>query len=349
MQMTLDDLFADPRWMLFSYEGDHVRFARMDRASFANSIFVDTRIQPADPQMVRVPLMALIERIDQAPPPPPGLGFIHHMAQMGSTLLARAIDLPGRNLVQREPLHLRQLGVAASAAGPEGPPLIWRAMMRLSLTMLAKTFADGQPNVVKGNVPISLIAGDIDEIDPAQPLILMHYSLDDYLAAVLRTLDHQNWVRKVADEVAVGRDPAIGAIDTLGAAEQAAALWLAMVARFERVLGENPNARSLDANVLFDRPAETIVAAARHFGSPIERGAADEIAAGPLFATYGKDPSRAYDPQLRVERRAEAKQRLAPDIARARRWVEERAGQVELGAALPRPLLGEAVSLLGTA
>jgi hypothetical protein len=345
MQISLDDIFSDPSLMLFAFEGDHARFARMDRASFARSIFVDTRIVAVDPIFVRVPLQPLINRAAAQRASPPRLGFIHHMAQMGSTLLARALDQPGRNLVIREPLHLRQLGVAAGAGGEGARDPSWRAMLDFSLTMLGKRFDPATPTIVKGNVPISLIAGEVAAVDPGQPALVMHYPLEDYLAAVLRTPGHQDWVRRVASEVSLSKAPWVGDLADAGAVLQAAGLWLAMALRFQRLVEVNPDAVSVDANLLFERPAETIVAASRHFGTPIEQDQALGLAQGPLFATYGKDPSRAYDPQLRLARRAEAKQQLAAEIAQARAWVTERAADLDLAASLDRPLLGEPVAL----
>ena len=220
-------------------------------------------------------------------------------------------------------------------------------MLKLSLNMLGKRFDRAAPTIVKGNVPISLIAEPIAAADPNQPTIAMHYPLDDYLAAVLRTPDHQNWVRKVAGEIAVSNEPHSDDLATLGAPEQAAGMWLAMALRFQRLIANNPRAVSLDANLLFEQSVETIVAASGHFGAAIDGDAASVLAQGPLFATYGKDPTRAYDPRLRLERRAEAKQRLAPEIAAARTWVETRAAALGLDDALGRPLIGGPVALLG--
>ena len=98
--------------------------------------------------------------------------------------------------------------------------------------------------------------------------------------------------------------------------------------------------RTLNAELLFGRPAQTVAAAAAHFGVVLRDGEPEEIASGELFETYSKNPTLDYDPEVRAARDAEAKRRLAPQIAEAEAWVSAastRHGPVgELGA----PLVG---------
>ena len=54
-----------------------------------------------------------------------------------------------------------------------------------------------------------------------------------------------------------------------------------------------------------------------------------------------------YDPDVRTAREAEAMARLAPEIDAAREWVAAASARDALPEALGKPLVGEAVSLLG--
>ncbi len=344
MQLDVATIFDDPRLMFFGFEGEYARFVPMTRESFARSIFCDQRIQPADQQSFRVPLDPLLAHVVEAGFKPPRIRFIHHFAQSGSTLLARALDHPG-NLVIREPLHIRQLG-AANGAGDGSLSAEQREILAFSLAMLGKRFAADSSLIVKGNVPISLLAGAIADLDPGQTAILLHFPLDDYCAAVLRTPNHQDWLENVTREIGLGSDPLVGDISGLSMAEKAAALWYSMIKRFERLLAHNPAMRSLDANQLFDRPTDTIAAASELLGAGIGAEEAAEIANGPLFSSYSKNPAVPYDPATRVERREQAKVMLASDLKLARRWVEQRPTQVCCPMVLDRPLLGEVTKLL---
>ena len=347
MRIDLAALFNDPALMFHAFDGDHARFVPMDRESFASSIFFDRRIKPADPTVYRVPLDVVLRRLAESGFTPPRLGFIHHMAQSGSTLLARALDHGSRSLVVREPAHLRQVAVTAGAGlGPITATTDWLALLRLSLTMLGKRFESAAPVIVKGNVPISLIANLIANADPGQPAILLYFPLEDYCAAVLRTPGHRQWVDSIAAEIRLGSDPLVGDMTGLGTAEKAAALWFSLVKRYERLLAAHPTMRSLDANRLFDHPAETIFAASDLMGVEMSEAEAGALAVGPLFSTYAKNPALAYDPATRIERREATKVELADDLAGARRWVEQKAAQVGLPSALDFPLIGDPAPLL---
>lgn len=340
MPITLDDLLTDPALMLFAYEADHAQFVRMDRDSYFNSIFCDQRVKPSSPGIIRVPLAPLLDGWKARGAKRPQLNFIHHMAQSGSTLLARAIDRPGKSLVIREPLHLRQLGVQAGteAAATQREP--WQSMLDFSLAMLGKRFGPDQPVIVKGSVPVSLIAGNIANAAPGSPTILLYYRLKDYCSAVLRTARHQQWLASVVDEIGLRDDPALGDLRDAGIGEKAAALWLLLTTRMTRLLADEPAAFSLDANLLFDQPAQTIEKVSAFFATPVLAEEARQIAASSLFTTYSKNPAVAYDPGQRVQRRLETESALSEEIRRAEDWANLRAERLGLPKSLVRPLFG---------
>lgn len=342
MRMDMAAILSDPGLMYFGVEGDFARFVPMTRETYARSIFFDRRLQPAKQGFINVPLEPLLAHVAQAGFQPPRIRFIHHFAHSGSTLLARALDHPG-NLVIREPVHLRQLGVSAGAATSGPLPARVSELLALSLTMLSKRFAPGSTVIVKGNVPISLLSGAIADVDVGQPAILLHFPLDDYCAAVLRTPNHQHWVGAVTDEIGLGRDPLVGDITQLTVAEKAAALWYAIMKRFEQLLALHPAMRSLDANQMFDRPAEAIAAASDLLGAGLNYKDAKAVADGPLFSTYSKNPGIPFDETKRRERSDQAKAQLAAELRAARRWVQQRSGEEGVPGALDRPLLGAKV------
>lgn len=345
MHLDMASIFNDPNWMFLRFDGDFAEFVFMTREACRETIFFDHRVRPARNQVVRVPIDPIFEHLELAGFAPPRICFVHHFAQSGSTLLARALDRRD-NLVIREPMHLRQVGVWASAATAGPLPAQMRPLLELSLAMLGKRFDAKAPLIVKGNVPVSLLADAIDDLDPGQPAILLYYGLEDYCLAVLRTPNHRQWLASVVDEIGLSGDEAVGQCAGLSLAEKAAALWFSMIRRFDRLLQAHPAMRSLDANIFFDRPEETIAAASRLFNAGIGSGEAQKIAEGPLFSTYSKDPGVPYDPALRIERREDARMRLTSELSEARRWVDRRAATYGLPASLERPLAGKPAALL---
>lgn len=338
--MDVAAIFEDPRLMFFGTEGEVARFVPMTRETYARSIFFDRRLQPAEQRFIQVPLQPLLAHLDGVGFIPPRLRFIHHFAHSGSTLLARALDNPD-NLVIREPAHLRQLGVRAGAGS--GPPN-QRAALELSLAMLGKRFSPNSAVVVKGNVPISLLAETIAGMDPGQPAILLYFPLDDYCAAVLRSTGHRGWVERVTADISLNRDPLVGDILGLSTAEKAAALWYSMIKRFERLLARFPEMRSLDANQLFDCPAQTIASASDLLGAGLDAKSAQAIAEGPLLSSYSKNPNVAFDNSARRKLSEETKSLLSNELKLARHWVEKRPAPIL--ASLDRPLVGGSSRLL---
>lgn len=316
--LTLDDLFASPDHYLHSFEGDAALFVPMDRAAYRASIFLDHRIAPAREGAMRLPFATIAGRRGR----PFATGWIFHVAHCGSTLLARALDAAG-GLVLREPLALRQLALAPDPAA-----------LAITLDMLGKRYDPALPTIVKANVPVNFLLPAIAAHDPAARAILLHMPLADYARAILRTGNHRAWLRRVTGQLAAN----LGDTGALDDAERVAALWLAQTRAFAAALAAMPDARVLDAERFFARPAETLAAAAAHLGVPLDEEGAAAVAAGPLFASYSKDPRQPFDNAARLARLAEADQVLAGEIARAGAWAAARSDDGAAAALAARPL-----------
>ena len=118
MDVTLGDFFSDPALFLFELDQETAIFQTMTRENFARSIFLDGRIRHGNATNFRVPIDVLLKASQSTPGVAPPTGWIFHVAQCGSTLLARALDHIGRSLVLREPMVLRRLGVEGRARLP---------------------------------------------------------------------------------------------------------------------------------------------------------------------------------------------------------------------------------------
>lgn len=308
MSLTLDDLFESPDHYLHSFEGDSAIFVPMDRSSYHRSIFLDHRFDPASNRSMRLPLAALTAQ-DR---PPARTGWIFHVAHCGSTLLARALDDPALNLVLREPLALRQLAFD-------------RDPKRLALTaaMLSKRYREDLPTIVKANVPVNFLLPDLVALDRQAPAIFLYSSLRDYLLAILRSDNHRDWLQRVTVQLA----DHLGDLSNRSDSERCAALWLAQMRAFSTAISLMPNARSLEAEAFFADPGPTLKAASAHLGVPMSDGAVEAAVAGPLFATYSKNPDLPFDNEARLARRAQLEEPLAAELASAQDWIEAATGE----------------------
>lgn len=301
MSLTLADLYASPDHYLQSFEGEDAMFVPMDRAAYARSIFLDARISPAREGVLRVPVAALGQ-----PPAAARVGWIFHVAHCGSTLLARALEELGGGLVLKEPLALRQL---AFAPDPH--------RLDLLLAMLGKSYGGTAPNVVKANVPVNFMLGEIAARQSQAPVVLLYWNLPQYLTAILRSENHRAWLRNLTGQLSAH----LGALEGASDAERAAALWLAQVSRFDVMVSAMPEARTLDAASFFAHPGEAITAAAGLFEIGYDAAALAALLSGPLFSTYSKRPEIAFDNADRLAREAENSAAFAPELVEAEHWL----------------------------
>lgn len=316
MAPTLTELFASPDYYLHSFDDEDALFVAMDRDSYRRSIFLDHRISPAKEGVMRLPVRALLAGVLEPPP----TAWIFHMAHCGSTLLARALEALGGRLVLREPLALRQLGLAPNSA-----------RLALALRLLGKRYPGDGATLIKANVPVNVILADIAAAAPDARTVFLHFGLRDYLLAILRSDNHRRWLRRLTAEFA-GH---LGDLSGLADSELAAALWLAQTRRFAAAIAQMPNARTLDAETFFADPARAILAAAECLGIEAEEARVSQLVHGPLFATYSKNPALAFDNAARLARRAKLEAALGPEIASADAWLVREAKDAEaLGDAL---------------
>jgi hypothetical protein len=348
MSISLEAIADDPALYLLNLRDSAAYFQTMSRDSFHRSIFLDDRIVRAGQPSFEAPLDTLLGNEWPATTTRP-VRLIYHVAQCGSTLLARALDLPGRDLVLREPAALRRLGVmVGSSRRPEASldnPEV-RALLPFVLSMLGKRWDAGAPVIVKANVPVNFIAREIMELEPDTAAILLHFPLVSYVAAVMRTEAHERWVESIFAEMGLVGSPWAEGAEPATTAERAACLWFAQMKQFETLAETYPNVRSLSAERLFDEPAETLVASADLFGLSLSRGEADEIVAGDVFATYSKNPALDYDPEVRAARESVARRRLGSQIGEAEQWARAARGRHGLVEALGAPLIGDPIPLL---
>jgi hypothetical protein len=334
--MNLQALLSSPDLFLHSFEDRDAVFFEMDREAYFRSIFTDKRISPKNPAPQRLPIADLIAATEKTEAAP--VRYIFHIAHCGSTLLARALDLKDDNLVCREPFTLRQLGVTSAS----GETLDRR--LQLARVMLGRRYNQAGPVIVKANVPVNFMIAALMAPQADEPAIFLHYGLEDYLLAILRSQMHRGWVQHVSTELGAGIENIAGPRGDASIPVLAARLWLTQMVQFEQALAAYPKAKSLGAEDLFERPKDAIAAAFAHFGQPQSQATIDAIVASDLFSRYSKDPRHQFDNAQRVERRAKLKLELAGELDEARAWTQARAAA--LPARLAKPLLGEGPLLL---
>jgi hypothetical protein len=343
-ELTPERFFRLPELFLLELGSGKASFVPMTRESYARSIFTDRgRVVAASGQGWDIPLAGLVGEFESRGEAPGPVNYVFHVAHCGSTLLARALDAPGRSLVVREPYALRQLAAQAAAPGGPGDRAGWRRCLTLVAALLSRTWDPAERVVVKANVPVNFILGELMDLAGDNRGILLYAGLDRYLLSVLKTPRHRQWVGNVLRQLAggIGATPPLTPADLaeLSAPRAAACLWLAQHARFAAALAADERLRSLDCEDFFARPAAVLAAAARHFGLALTPPEVEAIAGGELFRRHAKDPGRAYDRAAREAELARLEQRLGGELADARAWARDVLARGGLAPTLCRPLL----------
>ena len=342
-QPQISDLLDNPDFYLFGFDNEDAVFVRMDRECYARSIFFDERIVTVDDDAIRVPFGPLSAAVSEAPLPSPGIGWIFHMAHTGSTLLARALDRPGRSLAIREPATLRALGVEARSSGIG---IQFSERLRTAVALLGRRYSESESVLVKANVPVNCIIENVLAAGSGAKALLLHFGLEDYLVAILRGPNHRKWVERIYSELRLSEVHESEASGDLPVAQKAASLWLFQIRAYANILGVYPSIRSLDANILFDHPTLCLKAAAEYFDCPMDDAEARKIVSGELFSTYSKNPNAPFDNSLRQRRVAETRAGLADEILSARHWLESQNAESPLPERLAGPLCEENSLLL---
>lgn len=300
----------------------------MSRESYLRSLFLDRRrIVPAARRGWRLPLPGLLGEFERRGGARLPVNFIFHIAHCGSTLLARAMDLPGRTLVLREPFTLRQLGAeaAATAAGPRDPDA-WSRILALTTGLLGRRYEETEAVIVKANVPVNFILAPLMALHPESRGLLLYAGLERYVLSVMKTPMHRNWVDNVSSHLAGGilssSELAETDLGKLSTAQRAACLWAAQILRFRDAMAADTRLRSLDCERLFATPGETLARCFEHFGVDVPDNVPAEIAAGELFSHHAKNPGLAYDREQREQDLERLRAELADDLEQARSWIE---------------------------
>jgi len=326
MSALPSNIFDDPSLYWVEYRGDRAMFAQMTRHTYYQSIFTDRRrIMASVSQPVIVDINDLISTQEKTGARPVDLKLIVHTANCGSTLLSRALDIPGRTIGYREPFPLRQIGVedAVSCDG-SGRPAGWGRRLNLALTLLGRKFSESEIPVVKANIPVNFILTDVLDLLPNYRVIILYSTLENFLISALKSPDRRKWLRTVANEM-FGRlqfmfDTAGDVPKSMTDSRLAAALWAGQIHAYQRLLQCYRNVAVLESSQLFEQTEDALRRAAGFFEIDFSRADASRIAKSDLFQRYSKNPGRKYDDEARKSEQARVRRDMQSEIEEGLSW-----------------------------
>ena len=333
----LSEMLGDARWFPegFDARSGEFRFVHTDRESLGAQVFLDGRWNRAD---ARRTSLAAQSALGWLPSERPRLHFIWHTGFCCSTLLAKAIDRPGKNLSLCEPQILAEVASAlhSGALAPQ-----WQqSLPALTFHLLARSFAPGEQVTVKPAPAANRLLGNAAPYTSGFHLVLYSDCRSFLISIAKLGEDGRKYVRRMYLLLAAdGRAPVPPAeLVSLTDLELAAVLWHLQIAELRR---QWPGARaaSLNCDDFLARPAQMLGKLDQFFALGIGEACLAEIAAGPLFRRNAKTGEASFDTQRRRAEQVGIERSLGADLDRIVAQSYTLFRSTPPGPPLPNPLM----------
>lgn len=335
-------IVANFEWLPFRLDTrtSSIAFIRADRELHRAVTFLDEQLQKAasEGRLVKLSELSSVTNSDRG-----ACHFIFHSAFCCSTLLARALDIPGKSMGLKEPLILNDITQELLAGGPVAAV---RPMLQVALGLLARPFASGEQVVIKPSNAANPLIEEIMAVSPGSKAIFLTSALPEFLRSMAKKgLWGRIWARRqmaTHDRIPQFQTGFSEAERWEHSDLQVAALgWLHQRAQFARALNALGASRvaSLDSAALLANPARALAAVGDHFGLGLARHEVDEIVRGPIFSKNAKRHDEGYDAEQRRAEHDAVGALIDEEVELVVRWAESVAQFAGVPMQLSRPLL----------
>ncbi len=287
----------DPTWLPHAYDAkrDTLVFAHLPRETQRQMVFLDPRFMPRGGQSEPAPIADLgADAVrNQAGP----LHFIFHTGFCCSTLLARALDIPGVSMGIKEPAILASFAQYWSSS--RRTPGAHEALA-VTLDLLSRPLTRGEAQIVKPSTVVNHIIPQLLHARPDAKAIVLFSSLDAFLRAIVRRgLDGRIFARELFHQFAPVIPLDTGDEDAMLLADLqiAAQAWL-MQASFMDSLAKRfgtSRVRVLNGDTLLENPMGTLCAVGAFFNLNMTPEIARSVADGPVFQEHAKELGRPFN------------------------------------------------------
>ena len=334
MTYSAAQIVADPEWLAHRYDEGHdaFQYRRVTRERHAEVPFA------IDDYLGQEPNPVVIHREDaarllgeQAP-----IHFIFHSAFCASTMLVRALDVPGSAMGISEPVILNDMA-GWRRRGAEVPK--HAQVMNDALGQLSRPWGASEAVVVKPSNIFNGLAMGALALRPQAKALLLHAPLEEFLLSVARKgMWCRLWARELLESllqegmVDLGFEPRDYFRQT--DLQVAGVGWLAQQMQFHRMAKQFGPDRiaSLDSEALTSDPASSVAKTAGHFGLR-SRDAAD-YAEHPAILRNSKSGA-AFERGERQMDQARAREVHGEEIEKVAEWIRVVGGRRGVSLELP--------------
>lgn len=330
---SVRDVALDPNWLPHTFDmgGANLTFVHVPEAIRNELMFLSDEHFAGNFEKAAFAAATVVPELVEAPRTP--IQFIFHTSFCGSTLLAKALDVPGTSVL-KEPDVFINLANRIIRSDDQAN----RQRLELVLRLLQRPFAAGETAIVKpSNFGNRLIENVLAQRSNSKA-VLLYSDLETFLRSLLKRgmfgrifgrrlfTQLRGWSRL---DFGYGPDELLQLTDV-----QAAALaWLMQIQHFDAMARAFPDrVLLLDSATLFADPVTAIDSAQALFGLGLDRPGIEAIATGPVFSRHSKFADRDYNSEARAKEHEAATKTHSEELEMVMKWIDAVAAQ--LGAPL---------------
>ena len=320
-------MVLDPTWQPFAYDAkaDRLVFAHLPRAVQRGKVFLDQRYVQDVPMSAPIAAKALSRDAVRAQAGP--IHFIFHTAFCCSTLLTRALDIPGAAMGLKEPAIL---GSFADANAIRPNSLDVTTSLGIALDLLSRPLAPGEVQVLKASNLANTLVPQLLDLRSDAKAIIMHSTLENYLRSkaqksIAGRAFNREALMLLHPVMPLSSELTPDVLLRLTDLEIAALVWLMQMRFLNDVALRYGTARvrTLHGKTLLQRPAETLTRVGAFFGIDLPQTTTwDAIADGPIFREHAKAFGRPFDAEARAAELQAAGEKHAIEIESVMQWAQ---------------------------
>jgi len=318
------DVALDPQWLPHTFDvgGSMLTSVFVPRAKHRELTFLsDEHFQDRFAKAAH-PASEVAAQVAEGQAAP--IHFIFHTAFCCSTLMLRALDIPGRTFGLKEPdvfINLANRFIRRDDASN-------RERLRLVLRLLERPFEAGETIIVKPTNFANRLLLPVLEASPDSRAVLLYSDVRTLLRSLLkRGMWGRIWGRKLF------RSAASWSSLDLGYSEeetfiltdlQALALgWLMQIHEFgEAARRMGDRAMLIESDDFLADPTATLLEVGRLFELGLDEAAIGEVVNGPAFAKHSKFSDRSYGRDERAADHDAAQSAHHEELEMVVKWVE---------------------------
>lgn len=315
----------DSAWLPHFYDPhrDSLSFAYLPREAQRALTFLDPRYITRDAESPSIQIAQLPEHeIRQAAGP---LHFIFHTGFCCSTLLTRALDVPGVSMGLKEPVVLANF--ADYWANSRRNAGAFEALS-VTLDLLSRPLSPGETQIAKPSIVVNHIIPQLLHARQDAKAILLYSSLDTFMRAIARRgVEGRVFARQLFRQFAPVNPLDSGYSDDDAMLQSdlqiAAQAWLMQISFMEQITKRFgiDRIRVLNAETFLRDTASTLTQVGAFFDFDLSVERAQTIAGSDIFREHAKELGRPFDAAAQKAQYEEAGEAHREELMMTKDWA----------------------------